>query len=170
MDPNPKLNTLHAFTIFHTCFSYPFSFTATFPSFMPIALHFSHYLTHSIKPHDSHTLTGNLSSYRLMSDTRPPPRSLTCLYLKPSNAVSLELRSFVSSQVTSSVGSSLSSLQFSQWNLTRRHVEVLNVFVSVTVILVTWFFCSTILAFLAFERVSESLTELLDEPREHAPF
>ncbi|RVW60609.1 hypothetical protein CK203_055485 [Vitis vinifera] len=102
---------------------------------MPIALHFSHYPTHSIKPHDSHTLTGNLSSYRLMSDTRPPPRSLTCLYLKPSNAVSLELRSFVSSQVTSSVGSSLSSLQFSQWNLTRRHVEVLNVFVSVTVIL-----------------------------------
>ncbi|GFY80301.1 hypothetical protein Acr_01g0001100 [Actinidia rufa] len=58
----------------------------------------------------------------------------------------------ISSNFTSTVGSSPSSLQLSQWNLTQRHILVLNV-----------------VACVAFKRAAESLEKLLDVTREELP-
>lgn len=123
----------------------------------------------AIKPNDAHTLARNLFSCRRLSGTGPPDRRFTCLSLKSNNAASPELQSFVSSQFTSSVGSSPSSLQLSQWNLTHRHIEVLNVIALATAISATWLFCSAIPTLLAFKRAAESLEKLLDVTREELP-
>lgn len=79
MNPNPKLNIHQAFTILHAHFSYPFSFTATFPSFMPITLHFFHYPTHLIKPRNTHIFARNLFSCRRLFGTGPLSCWFTCL-------------------------------------------------------------------------------------------
>ncbi|GFY94170.1 hypothetical protein Acr_09g0006160 [Actinidia rufa] len=58
----------------------------------------------------------------------------------------------ISSNFTSTVGSSPASLQLSQWNLTQRHILVLNV-----------------VACVAFKRAAESLEKLLDVTWEELP-
>ncbi|KAI4317204.1 hypothetical protein L6164_025095 [Bauhinia variegata] len=68
---------------------------------------------------------------------------------------------------TSTVGSS--SLQLSQWNLTQRHITILNVIACLTAISATWLFCSAIPALLAFKRAAESLEKLMDVTREELP-
>ncbi|PSS36725.1 U-box domain-containing protein [Actinidia chinensis var. chinensis] len=75
----------------------------------------------------------------------------------------------ISSNFTSTVGSSPSSLQLSQWNLTQRHILVLNVVACVTAVSATWLFCSAIPTLLAFKRAAESLEKLLDVTREELP-
>ncbi|PSS21533.1 U-box domain-containing protein [Actinidia chinensis var. chinensis] len=75
----------------------------------------------------------------------------------------------ISSNFTSTVGSSPSSLQLSQWNLTQHHILVLNVVACVTAVSATWLFCSAIPTLLAFKRAAESLEKLLDVTREELP-
>ncbi|KAL5753741.1 hypothetical protein ACOSP7_021961 [Xanthoceras sorbifolium] len=72
-----------------------------------------------------------------------------------------------SSQYTSSVGSS--PLQLSQWNLTQRHVLMLNVIACAAAVSVTWLFFSAIPTLLAFKRAAESLEKLMDVTREELP-
>ncbi|RVW63378.1 Expansin-A4 [Vitis vinifera] len=55
------------------------------------------------------------------------------------------------------------------WNLTHRHIEVLNVIALTTTISATWLFYSAIPTLLAFKRVVESLEKLLDVTREKLP-
>ncbi|KAI9165956.1 hypothetical protein LWI28_023600 [Acer negundo] len=66
------------------------------------------------------------------------------------------------SQYTPSVGSS--PLQLSQWNLTQRHILMLNAAVSAT-----WLFFSAIPTLLAFKRAAESLEKLMDVTRKELP-
>ncbi|XP_031262010.1 uncharacterized protein LOC116120198 isoform X2 [Pistacia vera] len=76
----------------------------------------------------------------------------------------------VSSRYTSSVGSASSSfVQVSQWNLTQRHVVVLNVIACAAAVSATWLFFSAIPALLAFRRAAESLEKLMDVTREELP-
>ncbi|XP_030461891.1 uncharacterized protein LOC115681924 [Syzygium oleosum] len=76
----------------------------------------------------------------------------------------------VSSQYTSSVGSSsTAALQLSQWNLTQRHVLMLNVIACAAALSATWLFCSAIPTLLAFKRAAESLEKLMDVTREELP-
>ncbi|XP_018717710.2 uncharacterized protein LOC104420199 isoform X1 [Eucalyptus grandis] len=80
----------------------------------------------------------------------------------------------VSSRYTSSVGSSSSSsaaaaLQLSRWNLTQRHVLMLNVIACAAAVSATWLFCSAIPTLLAFKRAAESLEKLMDVTREELP-
>ncbi|XP_019430228.1 PREDICTED: uncharacterized protein LOC109337661 isoform X2 [Lupinus angustifolius] len=71
------------------------------------------------------------------------------------------------SRYTSTVGSS--SLHISHWNLTQRHVTLLNLLACVTAISATWLFCSAIPTLLAFKRAAESLEKLMDTTREELP-
>ncbi|KAE9608742.1 hypothetical protein Lal_00020527 [Lupinus albus] len=71
------------------------------------------------------------------------------------------------SHYTSTVGSS--SLNLSHWNLTQRHLTLLNLLACVTAICTTWLFCSAIPTILAFKRAAESLEKLMDTTREELP-
>ncbi|KAI9116908.1 hypothetical protein K1719_011907 [Acacia pycnantha] len=75
------------------------------------------------------------------------------------------------SHYTSSVGSSLisPSLHPSHWNLTHRHITLLNFVACVTAISATWLFCSAIPTLLAFKRAAESMEKLMDSTREELP-
>ncbi|PIA47941.1 hypothetical protein AQUCO_01400500v1, partial [Aquilegia coerulea] len=74
------------------------------------------------------------------------------------------------SLLTSSVGSppSLSPLP-TTWNLTNRHVLVLNAVACLVAISTSWLFFSAIPALLAFRRAAESLEKLMDVMREELP-
>ncbi|XP_044470687.1 uncharacterized protein LOC123199705 isoform X2 [Mangifera indica] len=88
--------------------------------------------------------------------------------VRSENAASSELS--VSSRYTSSVGSvSASFVQVSQWNLTQRHVMMLNIIACVAAVSATWLFFSAIPALLAFRRAAESLEKLMDVTREELP-
>ncbi|CAB4300293.1 unnamed protein product [Prunus armeniaca] len=67
-----------------------------------------------------------------------------------------------------SVGSPLPSaslLQLSEWNLTHRHIVLLNV----AAVSATWLFCSAITTLQAFKRPIQSLEKLMDVMREELP-
>ncbi|KAI5345465.1 hypothetical protein L3X38_013342 [Prunus dulcis] len=70
------------------------------------------------------------------------------------------------------VGSPLppvSLLQLSEWNLTHRHIVLLNVVGWAAAVSATWLFCSTITALQAFKRPTQSLEKLMDVMREELP-
>ncbi|KAL8138206.1 hypothetical protein V2J09_004207 [Rumex salicifolius] len=70
------------------------------------------------------------------------------------------------SQLTSSIGSPSISVQ---WNITQRHITVLNVAACLTSVSATWLFCSAIPAMLAFKRATESMEKLLDVTKQDLP-
>ncbi|XP_045823078.1 uncharacterized protein LOC123915855 isoform X1 [Trifolium pratense] len=72
-----------------------------------------------------------------------------------------------SSHFISTVGSP--SLNLPHWNLTQRHLTLLQVLAVVTSICTTWLFCSAIPTLLAFKRAAESLEKLMDTAREELP-
>ncbi|XP_030924135.1 uncharacterized protein LOC115950984 isoform X2 [Quercus lobata] len=73
----------------------------------------------------------------------------------------------ISSHYTSTVGSS--SLQLPQWNLTNRHIVMLQVIACAVAVSATWLFFSAIPTLLAFKRAAESLEKLMDVTREELP-
>lgn len=78
--------------------------------------------------------------------------------------------SSTSSEYIETVGLPSSSvLQLSQWNLTHRHVLVLNVIACAAAVSATWLFLSAIPTLLAFKRAAESLEKLMDVTREELP-
>ncbi|XP_061372620.1 uncharacterized protein LOC133315081 isoform X2 [Gastrolobium bilobum] len=86
---------------------------------------------------------------------------------KPLCSFTLQSRQPSSSHYTSTVGSS--PLHLSHWNLTQRHLTLLNVLACVTAICATWLICSAIPALLAFKKAAESLEKLMDATREELP-
>nr|POF06151.1 hypothetical protein CFP56_27229 [Quercus suber] len=73
----------------------------------------------------------------------------------------------ISSHYTSTVGSS--SLQLPQWNLTNRHIVMLQVIACAVAVSASWLFFSAIPTLLAFKRAAESLEKLMDVTREELP-
>ncbi|XP_024023641.1 uncharacterized protein LOC21402984 isoform X1 [Morus notabilis] len=117
----------------------------------------------AIKPFHNHAFSRSLNSGRLRYDLRPPARRLSCLSVKSES----------SSHFTAAVGtpslSSSRSLLLSHWNVSHRHVLILNVVACAVAISATWLFCSAIPALLAFKRAAESLEKLMDVMREELP-
>ncbi|KAG5045913.1 hypothetical protein AAZX31_06G139200 [Glycine max] len=105
-----------------------------------------------VVPHTNHAFATNLNSHRTLSCTKRRSLPLCSFTAQPSNQ-------------TSAVGSP--SLQ--HWNLTNRHVTVLNVFACATAICATWLFCSAIPTLLAFKKAAESMEKLMDATREELP-
>ncbi|XP_059642596.1 uncharacterized protein LOC132284501 isoform X2 [Cornus florida] len=97
---------------------------------------------------------------------RLPPRRFASVSLQSDNASSEpSISSF-----TATVGSSSpSSLQLSQWTLTHRHIQMLNVIACAAAVSATWLFCSAIPTLLAFKRAAESMEKLWDVTREELP-
>lgn len=78
----------------------------------------------------------------------------------------------ISSHYTESVGTPSPSsplLQLSRWNLTHRHIVLLNVVACAAAVSSTWLFCSAIPTLLAFKRAADSLAKLMDVMREELP-
>ncbi|PKI76324.1 uncharacterized protein LOC116208072 isoform X2 [Punica granatum] len=84
-------------------------------------------------------------------------------------AVEEEYQPSVSPNYTTSVRSPSPALQLSQWNLTQRHILMLNVVACAAAVSATWLFFSAIPALLAFKRAAESLEKLMDATREELP-
>ncbi|KAF5175544.1 Transmembrane protein [Thalictrum thalictroides] len=70
---------------------------------------------------------------------------------------------------TSSVGSPPSFSPPLQWNLTNRHILLLNAVACLVAISTSWLFFSAIPALMAFRRAAESLEKLMDVMREELP-
>ncbi|GMN33517.1 hypothetical protein TIFTF001_004200 [Ficus carica] len=119
----------------------------------------------AIKPSHNSTFARSLNSGRLRYDLRLPAR------LPRSLAVELESPSSSPSHFTAAVGipSLSSSSSALQWNLTHRHILLLNVVACAVAVSATWLFCSAIPALLAFKRAAESLEKLMDVMREELP-
>ncbi|XP_042506412.1 uncharacterized protein LOC122082725 isoform X2 [Macadamia integrifolia] len=107
---------------------------------------------------------------------RPPPSHLRLPVLRVSS-ISLQSEdaaaaaaTTVSSSypLTSSVASPL-SLHLTDWNLTHRHIFILNVIACVVAVSTSWLFFSAIPTLLAFKRAAESLEKLFDVTREELP-
>ncbi|PRQ48930.1 hypothetical protein RchiOBHm_Chr2g0116241 [Rosa chinensis] len=75
----------------------------------------------------------------------------------------------ISSHYTESIGTPSPSSHLLQWNLTQRHVVVLNVVACAAAVSATWLFCSAIPTLLAFKRAADSLAKLMDVMREELP-
>ncbi|KAE7998178.1 hypothetical protein FH972_002747 [Carpinus fangiana] len=74
------------------------------------------------------------------------------------------------SHYTSTLGSSsASAFQLNQWNLTHRHIVMLQVVACAAAVSATWLFCSAIPTLMAFKRAAESLEKLMDVTREELP-
>ncbi|KAK4776050.1 hypothetical protein SAY87_024011 [Trapa incisa] len=86
-----------------------------------------------------------------------------------SSAVEEESQPSLFSSYTSSVGSPSTALRLSQWNLTQRHILLLNVVACVAAVSSTWLFFSAIPTLLAFKRAAESMKKLMDTTREELP-
>lgn len=109
-------------------------------------------------------LPANNRFLRRPDSLRLPPRRIASLSVQSHSDVSL-----LSSEqsYTSAVGAP--SLQFSQRNLTDRHVFCLYVIASAVAVSASWLFFSAIPALLAFKRAAESLEKLMDVTREELP-
>ncbi|KAK3023144.1 hypothetical protein RJ639_044378 [Escallonia herrerae] len=103
---------------------------------------------------------------RCRLNLRPHNRRFATLSLQPNTASS---ESSVSSHFTSTVGTSCPPLQLSDWNLTQRHILVLNFIACAAAVSATWLFFSAIPTLLAFRKAAESLEKLLDVTREELP-
>ncbi|XP_040870611.1 uncharacterized protein [Glycine max] len=108
-----------------------------------------------VVPHTNHAFATNVNSHRTLSCTkhRSLPQSLCSLTAQPSNHTS----------------TTVGSPSLPHWNLTNRHVTVLNVFACATAICATWLFCSAIPTLLAFKKAAESMEKLMDATREELP-
>ncbi|KAK9271516.1 hypothetical protein L1049_001876 [Liquidambar formosana] len=120
----------------------------------------------AIKPNCIHNSAVNIDSRRRPFELRLPVNRFSSLSLQSDDASS---EPSISSRFTSAVGSSPSSLQLSQWNLTHRHILMLNVIACAAAVSATWLFFSAIPTLLAFKRAAESLEKLLDVTREELP-
>ncbi|KAG5035959.1 hypothetical protein JHK87_010869 [Glycine soja] len=91
-----------------------------------------------VVPHTNHAFATNVNSHRTLSCTkhRSLPQSLCSLTAQPSNHTS----------------TTVGSPSLPHWNLTNRHVTVLNVF-----------------ACAAFKKAAESMEKLMDATREELP-
>ncbi|XP_030534984.1 uncharacterized protein LOC115744041 isoform X2 [Rhodamnia argentea] len=128
-------------------------------------------------------LSSNHESTAPSLPARPPPVLRQLPRRRPRRSLALSVQSVyggvageeadsgpsVSSQYTSSIGSSSTALQLSQWNLTQRHVLMLNVIACAAAVSATWLFCSAIPTLLALKRAAESLEKLMDVTREELP-
>lgn len=140
------------------------------------ALHFSN---PSINHHryTSSPATSTAHSRLFLYDLRLPIQRFSSItiqshYNSTTTAVaeSESLESSTSSEYIETVGLPSSSvLQLSQWNLTHRHVLVLNVIACAAAVSATWLFLSAIPTLLAFKRAAESLEKLMDVTREELP-
>ncbi|XP_014489946.2 uncharacterized protein LOC106752727 isoform X1 [Vigna radiata var. radiata] len=121
---------------------------------MPSALQFQASRPSTVAPLTRQTFSANVRSHRSLSFTKlsPLPQPLCSFTVQPSHH-------------TSAVGSP--SLQ--HWNLTSRHVTVLNVFACATAVCTTWLFFSAIPTLLAFKKAAESMEKLMDATREELP-
>uniref|UniRef100_A0A5B7AL90 Transmembrane protein n=1 Tax=Davidia involucrata TaxID=16924 RepID=A0A5B7AL90_DAVIN len=118
-----------------------------------------------IKKSCDQNFAGNFDSCRLL-DLRLPHRRFASLSLQSHNSSS---EPSISSHFTATVGYSPSSLQLSQWNLTHRHILMLNVIAFAAAVSATWLFCYAIPTLLAFKRAAESLEKQMDVTREELP-
>uniref|UniRef100_A0A803QZM7 Transmembrane protein n=1 Tax=Cannabis sativa TaxID=3483 RepID=A0A803QZM7_CANSA len=117
----------------------------------------------------NHIFARSIGSDRVSYDPRLPARPRRYVSVKSEYGTA---GSSVPSHFNATVGTSSlssSSLQLSQWNLTHRHVVMLNVIACAVAISATWLFCSAIPALLAFKRAAESLEKLMDVMREELP-
>ncbi|XP_077249986.1 uncharacterized protein LOC143889602 isoform X2 [Tasmannia lanceolata] len=73
-----------------------------------------------------------------------------------------------SPSLVSSIGSP-PSIHLTQWNLSHRHILLLNAISCVAAISASWIFFSAIPTLMAFKRASESLEKLLDVTRKELP-
>ncbi|XP_010261122.1 PREDICTED: uncharacterized protein LOC104600025 isoform X2 [Nelumbo nucifera] len=112
----------------------------------------------------SHNITKSLPSHR-PSDLRQPVLRFSSLSLQSENA---SASGPAPSRLTSSVGSPPSA-HLVQWNLTHRHILILNAIACTVAISASWLFFSAIPTLLAFKRAAESLEKLLDVTREELP-
>ncbi|XP_024978150.1 uncharacterized protein LOC112515513 isoform X1 [Cynara cardunculus var. scolymus] len=96
-------------------------------------------------------------------------RCLASLSTNSSNSSSFRPSVASSTTFTTSVGSPPPIPPLTQWNLTQRHIIVLNFIACAAAISATWLFCSAIPTLLAFKRAAESLEKLLDVTREELP-
>ncbi|XP_052197850.1 uncharacterized protein LOC127804845 isoform X2 [Diospyros lotus] len=112
------------------------------------------------------SLAGSFTSRNRSLILRLPQRRLASLSLLSHSASS---EPSLSSQFTSTVGSASPSFHLSHWNLTHRHILLLNVIACAAAVSATWLFCSAIPTLLAFKRAAESLEKLMDVTREELP-
>ncbi|KAF7840014.1 uncharacterized protein G2W53_008496 [Senna tora] len=128
-------------------------------------------------PSSKNLSAGNIDARRRVPCRRRASLSFTSLTLQSRSDAAVPPPSSTSepssshSHFTSAVGSSLisSSLHPSQWNLTQRHITLLNLIACLTAVSATWLFCSAIPTLLAFKRAAESLEKLMDATREELP-
>lgn len=120
----------------------------------------------AIKPNCIHYSAGITVLRHRLFGLRQPVHRFSSLSIRSEDATS---QPSIPSHFTSSVGSSPFSLQLSQWNLTNRHILMLNVIVCAAAVSATWLFFSAIPTLLAFKRAAESLEKLLDVTREELP-
>ncbi|CAK9176743.1 unnamed protein product [Ilex paraguariensis] len=119
-----------------------------------------------VKSNCGRSFVGNFAASQTFN-LRMPHRTFASLSSQSDNA---SPEPSISSRFTATVGSSpSSSLQLSQWNLTQRHILVLNFIACAVAVSATWLFCSAIPTLLAFRRAAESLEKLLDVTREELP-
>ncbi|XP_037495880.1 uncharacterized protein LOC105636534 isoform X2 [Jatropha curcas] len=124
----------------------------------------------------NYTFSHVATSRRLPYNVRLPIRrhhSITVLsHYDSTQSSPAESEPSISSEYISSVGSppfSNSTIHLSHWNLSKRHIVMLNVIACAAAISATWLFFSAIPALLAFKRAAESLEKLMDATREELP-
>ncbi|XP_009342819.1 uncharacterized protein LOC103934791 isoform X1 [Pyrus x bretschneideri] len=125
-----------------------------------------------INQNANHSFAVNINPRRLPHHLRLPPRRLSSVSVQSQYVKEASGRP-VSSLYTETVGSpSLSQtslLQPPQWNLTHRHLVVLNVVACAVAVSATCLFFSAIPTLLAFKRAAQSLEKLMDVMREELP-
>ncbi|KAL6223021.1 hypothetical protein ACLB2K_006411 [Fragaria x ananassa] len=120
-----------------------------------------------IKPNTN--FAGNaITPHRLPHHLNLPARRLNSLSVH-SQYVDGASEPSISSHYTETIGTPSPSSQLLQWNLTQRHVVVLNVVACAAAVSATWLFCSAIPTLLAFKRAADSLAKLMDVMREELP-
>ncbi|XP_058786584.1 uncharacterized protein LOC131661168 isoform X2 [Vicia villosa] len=105
------------------------------------------------------TINNTLSQQRNLSFTKP--------IALPQLLTSFTTHSLQPPHYISTVGSS--SPTPSHWNLTQRHLTLLQVSAVVSAIFTTWLFGSAIPSLLAFKKAAESLEKVMDTAREELP-
>ncbi|XP_059432132.1 uncharacterized protein LOC132165536 isoform X2 [Corylus avellana] len=107
---------------------------------------------------------------RCQCDVRKPVGRFASVSIQAEYNATAASEPSVLSHYTSTLGSSsASALQLNQWNLTHRHILMLQVVACAAAVSATWLFCSAIPTLMAFKRAAESLEKLMDVTREELP-
>ncbi|XP_050376862.1 uncharacterized protein LOC126794232 isoform X2 [Argentina anserina] len=109
-----------------------------------------------------------INPHRLPHHLRLPARRLNSVSVS-SEYVNGASEPSISSHYTETIGTPSPSSHLLQWNLTQRHVVVLNVVACAAAVSATWLFCSAIPTLLAFKRAADSVSKLMDVMREELP-